>query len=264
MEECSTTAFVLRTRAFGESDRIVVALTEAFGKISAIAKGARRSKRRFAGPALEPFHESRIRISRYEGAGLAFLHESRPLHTALDIASDLDAFAWASYLSELTEAMTVERDPCPHLYALYRGTLAAMPEAEPEPLGHHFILNLLDHAGWGPDFSRCGICEQPITAESRPILDQRASGVICSRHEAERLGLDATDPSFQPTRRIIDADLMEYVLQAYARVPEGGSDETRQACSALLDRLIDLHLGRVLRSREFLRTLGRQKQETTQ
>ena len=261
MDECSTTAFVLRTRAFGESDRIVVALTEALGKISAIAKGARRSKRRFAGPALEPFHETQIRISPRPGAGLAFLHESRALHTALDIAADLDAFAWASYLSELTESMTVERDPCPQVYGLYRQTLAALAGGDAAALGHHFILNLLDHAGWAPNFVRCGVCNRAVDETSRPILDERASGVICSRHEAEKLGVDPTDTSFRPSRRVIQPDLIDYVRQAADAPVDQADPATADACSALLDRLVDLHLDRVLRSREFLLSLRKRRPE---
>jgi len=52
--ELSTPALVLRTRPFGESDRIVTLLTEQHGKVAGIAKGAKNSRRRFAG-TLEPF-----------------------------------------------------------------------------------------------------------------------------------------------------------------------------------------------------------------
>ena len=49
-----TPAIVLRTRPFGESDKIVSFLTENFGKITGIAKGAMRSRKRFVN-SLEPF-----------------------------------------------------------------------------------------------------------------------------------------------------------------------------------------------------------------
>ena len=47
---------VLRTYKLGESDRIVVLLTEANGKVRAVAKGVRKTKSRF-GSRLEPFTE---------------------------------------------------------------------------------------------------------------------------------------------------------------------------------------------------------------
>jgi DNA repair protein RecO (recombination protein O) len=49
----ATPAIVLRTRPFGESDKIVSFLTERFGKVTGIAKGALRSRKRFVN-SLEP------------------------------------------------------------------------------------------------------------------------------------------------------------------------------------------------------------------
>jgi len=56
-----TPAIVLRTRPFGESDKIVSLLTENFGKMTGIAKGALRSRRRFVN-SLEPFSLVNLRF----------------------------------------------------------------------------------------------------------------------------------------------------------------------------------------------------------
>lgn len=48
-----TEAIVLRLLDYGESDRIVTFYTAGFGKLRGIARGARRSRKRFAN-ALEP------------------------------------------------------------------------------------------------------------------------------------------------------------------------------------------------------------------
>ena len=58
-----TKAIVLRSIDYGESDRILTFLTDDFGKLKGIAKGARRSRRRFAN-ALEPFSLSTLHFSR--------------------------------------------------------------------------------------------------------------------------------------------------------------------------------------------------------
>jgi DNA repair protein RecO (recombination protein O) len=258
MEEVLTNAFVLRARNYGESDRIVVLLTEDGGKISAIAKGARRSVKRFAGGALEPFQELALRLDRKPAFSLAFLHESRIVHTNRALASDLDAFAWASYLTELTEVMTVDRDPCRDLYALYREVMSRLGHEPAEPLAHHFVLGLLDRSGWAPDFGICGLCSEPITDESRPILDSRGSGVICARHEAEAAGLDPDDPAFRPSRRVIGPDLMAYVREAAFEVAAVPEPEVSRLATALLERLVDLHLSKPLRSRAFLKTITRE------
>lgn len=257
MDEILTNAFVLRSRNFGESDRILVLLTEDLGKVSAIAKGARRSKRRFAGGALEPFQELAVRLDRKPQFSLAFLHESRVLHSNRALASDLDAFAWASYLTELTEVMTADRDPCRDLYALYAEVIGHLGRDLLEPLAHHYVLGLLDRSGWAPDFDTCGLCEEPITDLSRPMLDSRGSGVVCVRHEAEAAGFDPDDKSFRPSRRLIDPDLMAYVRRAAREVPDAPDPFVGRLATALLERLVDLHLQKPLKSRAFLRSLSK-------
>jgi DNA repair protein RecO (recombination protein O) len=257
-EEVTTRAFVLRGRNFGESDRIVVLLSEDLGKISAIAKGARRSVKRFAGGALEPFQELIVRLDRKPQFSLAFLHESRVLGSNQALAADLDAYAWASYLTELTEVMTADRDPCPDLFALYKDVVSRLGRETAEPLAHHYVLGLLDRSGWAPDFGVCGICAEPVTDRSRPILDARGSGVVCARHEAEAAGLDADDETFRPSRRVIDPALMAYVRGATREVPETAEPSVGRLATALLERLVDLHLGSPLRSRAFLKTIAKE------
>lgn len=263
MEDLVTQAFCLRTRAFGESDLIAVLLTEDHGKVSGIARGARRSRKRFAGGALEPFHELHLRFARRPQTDLAFLHESRVDRSHHMIAQDLDTYAWASYVSELTEAMVPERDPVPEVFALFRATMRAFASGSEavEPLAHHFIMRLLDIAGWGPDLEQCGICGEAITERSKPILDQRGSGVMCSRHVAERMGTNPDDPNFHPGRRIIKPELLDYVQSARMDVPDGNDPKMVATATALFDRLIDLHLPRPLKSKGFLGQLRAQASE---
>ncbi len=264
MDELTTKAFVLRTRNYGESDRIVVLLTEELGKVSAIAKGARRSHRRFAGGALEPFGELNVRMAPKSYGSLAFLHESRVLSSNIKVGADLDAYAWASYLTELTELMTVEHDPSRDLYDFYRDVIARLGTGPAEPVAHHYVLGLLDRSGWAPDLDACGICAEPVTEFSRPMLDSRGSGVVCSRHEAEALGLDPDDANFRPSRRIIDDTLLSYLRRAATDIPDPAELAVSDLATALLERLVDLHLGRNLRSRAFLKGLRMERRRAEQ
>jgi len=294
VEDIQTEAFVLRTRAYGESDVIAVLLTADHGKLAGIARGARRSKKRFAGPALEPFQQLTVRFARRPHADLAFLHECRIVRSHHGIAADLPTFAWASYLCELSEVMTPERDPCPELFAAFESTIALLAASVSEPTGarpdviaHRFIIGLLDWAGWGPDFDVCGRCSADMEPALRPIVDPRGSGLMCARHEAESAGHDPDDPAYQPSRRVVDTHLLQYVralrgdrgepsgtdaatsdggdegsegvdadaVREVADVPE--LDELGATATALLHRLVDLHVGRALRSRRFLAEVTR-------
>src|SRR5207245_10820269 len=116
VQELRATAIALRTVDYGESDRVVTLLTREQGKLSAFARGARASKRRFAG-ALEPFQRLRIRYRDRRGdlislAG-AEIDRARPA-----ILADFDAISRASYLTELAIEATRGRDPVAPLFAL--------------------------------------------------------------------------------------------------------------------------------------------------
>jgi DNA repair protein RecO (recombination protein O) len=260
VDELRSLAFLLRSRAYGESDIIAVLLTAEHGKISGIARGARRSRRRFAGPALQPFHELEIRYKRRPHSELVFLQESRILADFEGVAADVGTFAWASYLTELTEVVLAAADPCRDVYDLYRETLGRLADKQPTTAtSHHFALRLLEHAGWCPDFERCAVCATALTAEIRPIVDPRGGGVICARHDLHRNNggnaSEVDDPSRRPSRRIIDPELLEHVRASRMEPHPDCAPATLRAATALLDRLIELHVPRTLRARRVLAEL---------
>lgn len=258
MEELRSKAFLLRTRAYSESDVIAVLLTRDHGKVSGIARGARRSKRRFAGPALEPLHEIEVRFKRRPNVELVFLDESRLVEPFDAITASVEAFAWSAYLTELAEVILPLGEPCHAIYDVYRATLEQLAlGAAAEPTAQHFVLRVLEHAGWCPDFERCGICDSTLEASVRPIVDPRGGGVICGRHEIERQGGDPEDPEERLPRRVLDDTLLAYVRAARREVQADAPVETIRAATALLDRLIALHVPRPLRARRVLGELTR-------
>ena len=256
MEELRTQAFLLRARAYAESDVIAVFVTADHGKISGIARGARRSRRRFGGAALQPFHELEIRYKRRPHSELVFLQESRVLAEFDRLTADVGAFAWASYLTELTDVVLAAGDPCRDVYDLYRGTLGRLAAGDPTTAtSHHYALRLLEHAGWCPDFERCAVCSAPLLPEARPIVDPRGGGIICARHDVQRSGGEADDPARRPSRRIIDPELLEHVRASRIEPHPEGTTATLRAATALIDRLIELHVPRTLRARRVLAEL---------
>ena len=56
-----TTAIILRSRKWGEADRIITFYSKDLGKIRGVARGARRQKSRFGG-AIEPFSVCRLNL----------------------------------------------------------------------------------------------------------------------------------------------------------------------------------------------------------
>src|ERR671923_3096688 len=92
-----TPAIVLRSRPFGESDKIVSFLSENYGKLTGIAKGAMRSRKRFVN-SLEPFSLVNLRFQDRPHSNLAFILASDLSLGFKHLATSLEKISYASYL----------------------------------------------------------------------------------------------------------------------------------------------------------------------
>jgi len=153
-----TAAFVLRVLDYGESDRIVTFYTEDFGKLKGIAKGAKRSRRRFAN-ALEPFSCLEILFSRRGRDGLALIEDSTPICHYASLRADLERTLIASYLIDLTDQFTLEGKRQADIYRLLAGFLDLVAQGPAlESLWRFFELRLLKLTGYEPVLDRCLAC----------------------------------------------------------------------------------------------------------
>ena len=99
-----TPAVVLRSRSFGESDKIVSFLTKNYGKVTGIAKGAKRSRKRFVN-SLEPFSLVSLRFQDNPYSSLVFIQSCDWIRIFKQITKNLGQITYASYLVEITEAL---------------------------------------------------------------------------------------------------------------------------------------------------------------
>jgi len=162
--DISTAAFVLRTRPYGESDRLVTVLTEEHGKLTGIAKGAKNSRRRFAG-TLEPFVQIRAVFQMRPHSDLVFLQRCELMAPFHGFTSDLARYAAGSYVLELADRMVLGRESSGDVYRLVRDALEDMDRdgASPGVVGA-FELRLLAASGYEPSFGACRSCGRPTGA----------------------------------------------------------------------------------------------------
>jgi DNA repair protein RecO (recombination protein O) len=236
----SSRAIVLRWRAYGESDKIATFLTEDFGKLTGIAKGAKNSRRRFAN-SLEPLARVRVHFRQKPSANLAFL-ESCELLSSTAAFSDPARFAYASYLVELADQMTLEDDPVRSLYALLDEALAAL-EHGPATAAflRGFELQLLTRAGFEPHLDSCTRCGRRWP-EGEPVALSLSHGTFaCTQCRREEDGTVAIEAALLPRL----AELKQLPLVACR---ERGLGALGREASQLTGHLLALHLTRPLRS----------------
>lgn len=229
-------AFILRTRAYGESDRIVSFLTEDAGKLTGIAKGARNSRRRFAN-CLNPFTLVRVHYRTRRAGGMVFM-DSCDLLTLPGELADPMKFAYASYLIELVDFLTVEGQSVPEVFTLVDGALGRLREASATATFlRAFELRLLRHAGVEPRFDVCGRCARPLDAGG--LYDPPSGSILCVNCRGEGVGLE-THPA-----------TLAYLTNLQAVKPERrpvpAVDVTAEAAT-LLGHILALHLPRPLKS----------------
>jgi DNA repair protein RecO (recombination protein O) len=177
--ETTTPAIVIRARAFGESDKIVTFLTRDLGKLSGIAKGAKRSKRRFVN-VLEPFTDVNLRVRQRSTSELAFVLACELVEAHRSFAQDLVKFACASYVLELTDHMIRGREAGSEVYELVRGALDLLDRGGHAPgVLRAFELHLLRSTGYEPVLDRCRRCDARLDAAHAYVQPARG-GVLCA------------------------------------------------------------------------------------
>ena len=177
--EHRTRALVLRTFDQNESDRLVHLYTEQLGRVSAIAKGARRSKRRFPG-ALELFSLIDVRLVAPPRSELMRLESARVVQPLEGLSGDLARFAIACQFVELLDRLTAEGEGNPELFGFAVGLLDVLrAERADRLLALLVLLKALARLGYRPQLAACAACGGPL-GSGLVAFSSRHGGALCS------------------------------------------------------------------------------------
>ncbi len=212
---------MLRSIRYGEADRILHLYTPQRGRISAIAKGVRRSHSRF-GARLEPFlhiravlHEGRSELATVTGVDTVAAHPE-----LRDQAATLDAAARAC---DAVGRLFETPEPHPEVFRLLLNELALLGgdrhNARPAN-GLAFRLKLLLAAGIVPQLGACATCG---SREGLSGFSAAAGGVVCSACQAAAFPLDQEAYEF----------LLAALGAPLAQAPDASERALRQAERAI-------------------------------
>ncbi len=203
----TASVIVLRRISFGETDRIVTLLTRERGKISAIAKGARKPISRLAGPT-ELMTYSRMQLAT--GRNLDIITQVDVKESFPRISSNLRKIAHATYLMELVDRMTEEHEQNIDLFETLLSSLYLIERPnDPEKITHMFELQFMRILGYEPVLDRCVRCGSPIPSDEL-YFSPSLGGVAC--RECGPLPEDAMQvlpETIDTMRRLLDAEAPE-------------------------------------------------------
>lgn len=177
-------AIVLQVKDHGDSDKIVTLYTQEHGKIVLIAKGAKRSKKRFVNK-LELFSLLTIDFVPSRHSSLMRLDQAELVAPFPRLRENYGLYIGASLLCELVLHWTREHDSDEELFRLLRWALEGLAVAGGgvNRTIIFFHVKMLDILGYRPDLTGCLDCHALGATGVVYRFSPLRNGLVCSRCE---------------------------------------------------------------------------------
>ncbi|MEG0307438.1 MAG: DNA repair protein RecO [Clostridium sp.] len=177
MSTIKTRGIVLKTQDYKENDKLLWIFTEDMGKVSVIAKGARKSKNKNFSNTM-PFCFGEYIL--YKGRALYTLNEGRIIDSFQDLLNDYDTLIYGSYFAELID-ITMEEEINHNVFlgivkAFYLMRNKAVDE---ELLARAFEIKLLKAVGYGISLEKCAFCGCDINMSN--YISFQYYGGVCDK-----------------------------------------------------------------------------------
>jgi DNA repair protein RecO (recombination protein O) len=248
----SSPAILLRRMDYGDFDVIITFFTLQRGKLSLIAKAAKKSTKRFAG-ILELFSVLDLVVAAGRGQGLPVLQEAVLKQPFSAIRADFKKTAYASYWAELIFNWMEENYRQDELYYLFEHVLTELDNGHSAQaaLNILFQMRFLTLSGHHPNLTACSLCRKKLDSISQAsvILDLQRGGILCgdcSRNSASRLTL-------------AKGTIKELLWTASGNLDKATrvkfSSPALEESTRFLEEFVCYHLGKQPRSLKFLRQI---------
>ena len=262
-------AIVLRVIDFSETSCVVTLMTRDFGKITALAKGARRPKSPFEA-ALDVLAICRIVFLHKSSGAMDLLTEAKLERRFRSSSKELKRLYSAYYIVELLRSLTEERDPHPELYELACQAISAIddPRFEIKNIDAELIrfeLEMLKLLGHTPMLTKCVGCGKERTTQNKVSFGLNAGGLLC--HQCRRgqsnvvtvspegidllLNLAGNKNEFSPKQLTSASESVHESRQTSI-----GEESDLQEVRTLLNKYISHLLGFTPRLHKFLTTIN--------
>lgn len=255
----STDAILLRKIEYGDHDFIISFLTKSHGKISVMAKNAKKSVKRFSG-ALDLFSVNHIQCTfpKKNKDALTILSDADLENGLVNIRYDVFKTAYASFWVEMVHFWLEEGKPQPDLYALLLFSLDALNTGTigKEVLSLLFLIRFMSISGFSPNIETCDTCATPLDRmdQKKIRFDFKEGKILCQNcvKERSKYGMTVSKGTLKQLFWINNSDINRADRLKFSgfALKEGES---------LLESFIPFHIGREFKSLKFLNRLRQEK-----
>jgi len=173
-----TAGVVIHLTDLGEADTIVTLYSPTLGQWQGIAKGAKRSLKRFVNK-LELF--SLLDITYSDQYRLPIINQAELINSHLALRQHYPSYAAAVLVCELFRAWTHANDSDPELFSLLSWILSSLcqPTNKREALAL-FLIKFYSRLGYQPNLTACARCHR-LESLGSPFRFQLSRGEILCR-----------------------------------------------------------------------------------
>lgn len=198
-----TKAVIIKTQDFKENDKLVWFYTEKLGKITAIVRGAKKSKSKFLALTL-PLCYGEYMV--YKGKSLYTLQEGKIIQSFQGLLNNLHKLTYSSYLCELIDIACADNEINMELFKTLITTLYLLntDALDYELLIRAFELKLLKTTGYNLTLNNCSVCRKKISSSNYISLSHY--GGICDECPKEH-GVFISKGAYNALRFLMNMDI---------------------------------------------------------
>jgi len=159
MSTIKTSGIIISENNFGDYDKMLTMLTPGYGKISCMAKGARRPKSALlAGTQFLCFGEYLL----YKGANTYNINSCETIEVFYKLRTDLDKLEYAVKITQIIKDVVQENQNSYKILQLFLNTLYVISETDKnlELIYSTFKIKLLCYLGFLPEIEKCTSCKK--------------------------------------------------------------------------------------------------------
>lgn len=173
-----TDAIVIRSTDYGEGNKIITLFTKTHGKISVMARGAKKVKSRMHGTT-QMFSYGQYII--YLGKDMGTLNQADLHDYYQDIYYDIEKTAFAAYVVELADKVLEPREPNPYFFEQTLASIQHINKGKDlDIVARIFEMKVFQAAGYKPNLHKCTVCGSEDSFVGFSVYH---GGFICDEHE---------------------------------------------------------------------------------
>lgn len=239
LQKCE--GIVIRTTDYGETNKIITIFTREMGKVGVMARGAKKPSSRLTS-STQLFTYGHFLFQK--SSGLGALQQGETISSMRGIREDIFLTAYASYIAELLDKSTEQREPNPFLFELFSQTLQLLNEGvDPDILLHIFEMKIVNVLGLYPQLDSCVNCS---SKDGTFHFSIRENGFICHRcFEIDPYRLQISQGAAKLLRLFYYFD-----LERLGKVTV--KPETKAEIKTVIDSYYNEYSGLFLKSKKFL------------